>query len=323
MEKKFAIIITSLVVLAFFCNLDVKADNVNSIQPQQYYVDELDQYQNTAIEGIGLIVGRMKMNETISLNFQAAQSFIPQKSILTRVELFIGKNMTAFHPFNLGIRDELTASDLISVSAEPEIITTENFSWIEFDCSDMWVTIGQTYYLVGYTENDTDNWYGWAGNNVSTSYPHGCAWMSINDGLNWSNDSVCLDVHNTQQHNLRDDNTTWDMVFRTYGLDATELSIEMKPGILKSTVEIKNVGSVPAYDVVATLDATGGIFNRINTTLSTNTSELSDNTSISIILGPIFGFGPINIHVEAIAANAEEVSLDVSGFIFFIFQLIS
>jgi hypothetical protein len=286
--------------------------------------DGLDQHQETTTENSLLPVGRITIPDVIDSNFQIAQSFIPQKAILTRIELSIGKNVTTSYPFSLGVRDVLTNPDIVTTDVAAEQILTGNFTWVEFDIPDTWVTVGKTYYIVCYTENITDNWYGWAANNISESYPNGCAWVSIDDGDTWSNDSVDFGFNeNHHQYPKADENATWDMVFRTYGLDSTNLVIDYQTGLLRSKFIINNAGSTPAYDVDASAHMTGGILNGINITSSMGYWELPASESLELVISGLIGFGPVTISVVAHATNAEEVSTELHGFAFFIFLFVS
>jgi len=186
--------------------------------------DELDQSQTVMTENAALPVGQVPIPDNITY-FQVAQSFIPAKEVLTRVELYIGKNSTATYPYVLAVRANLTGEDMTLTSVDPEDVVTEDFGWVEFNFDDVTTTIGQTYYIVSYTENVTDNFYAWGANNESDSYPFGCAWMSIDDGDTWSNDSASSNpnsakscAHQGKQTRL-DDPGTWDMCFKTYGKD--------------------------------------------------------------------------------------------------------
>jgi len=184
------------------------------------YVDELDQYQTEMTENIFLLVGQFTIFEN-PLYLQTAQSFIPTKDILTRVELYIGKNSTTTYPYVLSIKDNLTHEDLTTISLDPEDIPTGDFGWVEFDFDDISVVTGQTYYIVSYTENITDNWYAIAANNISESYPYGCVWISLDDGDSWSNESyesMFIETNNNQVGQKRfEDMYTWDLCFKTYG----------------------------------------------------------------------------------------------------------
>ena len=104
----------------------------------------------------------------------------------------------------------------------PNQIVTENFSWVEWNFSDTALITGSTYYIVAYTQNVTDNWYAWAGNNDRYSYPYGCAWVSIDEGGTWTNDSANEQIHpvpqwcGTTPHTRTNES---DMCFITYGYD--------------------------------------------------------------------------------------------------------
>jgi len=120
--------------------------------------DELDQYQEVMTENLGIPVGQLSIPEN-PINIQVAQSFIPTKDIITRVELLIGKNSTATYPLEISIREELIKEDLTSVSIDPAMVPTESFDWVEIDFEDAVITSGQTYYIVALTENITENYY--------------------------------------------------------------------------------------------------------------------------------------------------------------------
>ena len=186
------------------------------------------------------------------------------------------------------------------------------------------MTVGTPYYLVCYTQNITDNFYGWTANNHSDSYPDGCAWLSIDDGQTWSNDSVDLELNNNQHPSPKaDENETWDMVFRTYGIDATDLSVEYQSGLIQSSFLITNEGSSTGYDVQASCTITGGFLNRINQTFSTTLGELPPSENLELLIGPIVGFGPITVNVEVRATNAMEHTIELQGFVFILFLFVT
>ncbi|UCF13428.1 MAG: PKD domain-containing protein [Thermoplasmatales archaeon] len=206
--------------------------------------DELDQSQAVMTTDAFLPVGQVPVPEN-PINVQAAQSFIPTKEILTRVELLIGKNSTATHPYVLAIREELNGSDLTLTNTEPAQVPTEEFGWVEIDFDDIMVTTSQTYYIVSYTDNITDNFYGWGANNISTSYPHGCAWISIDDGSTWSNKSTLSSSNSVETRvNLggqaRDDPITWDTCFKTYGRDNSPPETPTIDGPTKGKVGVEH-----------------------------------------------------------------------------------
>jgi len=160
--------------------------------------DELDQYQ--PVMNFFAPVGPVYLAPDI--NYMSAQSFIPTKNVLTRVELMAGKNSTTTFDFNLAIRDDLLGADLTSISLSPDAFPTENFSWVEFDFDDISVTPGNTYFIVAYTTDSPDNWYAW-GAMLLDVYPRGMVWLSEDEGSSWQEDS---DV---------------DCTFATYGLNNT------------------------------------------------------------------------------------------------------
>ena len=136
------------------------------------------------------------------INYITAQSFIPTKNVLTRVEILAGKNSTATYDYTLAIRDDLLESDLTSLSLPPGAFVTENFSWEEFDFEDIPVTPGSTYYIVCYTYDQVDNWYAW-GAQLDDVYPDGSVWFSEDDGASFEEDPDA------------------DLTFKTYGWDNT------------------------------------------------------------------------------------------------------
>lgn len=197
---------------------------VNSKKSLVSFYDELDQYQTIMTENTGAPIGQIPIPEN-PINIQVAQSFMPTKDIITRAELFIGKNSTATYPLIVSIRSELIEGDLTSVIIDPSQVPTEEFDWVEIDFDDILITAGQTYYIVALTENTTDNFYGWGANNDSESYPQGCAWFSVDDGLNWTNESASSSSHSVEsfinqgEQPTFDGNITWDMCFKIYSRD--------------------------------------------------------------------------------------------------------
>ena len=295
------------------------------------YEDELDQEQPDQTEGYGIPVGAIHIPEPpisdINLYIQVAQSFIPTKEILTRVELLVGRNSTASYPYVLAIREELTEENIVETSLNPEEFVIENYSWLEFDFEDIWVTVGQTYYIVCYTENVTDNWYAWAANNDSESYPNGCAWVSLDDGDTWTNDSVSASNEEAWTPDngvapLNNDDNESDMCFKTYGLEATELDIEITSAGIGFDVVITNIGDAIAWELEWTITVQGGILDLINMNVTDTVPELGVNESITVSSGIMFGFGPVKITATAKALNAPEVSDSIDGFIIFIFIII-
>lgn len=260
--------------------------------------EELDQYQthNGTFGPIGVFPLMPNKNITI------AQSFVPQKEILTRIELQIAKNVTTTYPFMLAIREELTEEPLGVSVVSAEDILTENFSWISFSFTNVRVTPGLSYWMVAYTANVSDNFYGWTANDTNP-YPNGSVAISLNDGQTWQNE------------------TTVDMTFKTYGMDATELELTLSGGI-GVKYSIKNVGSVDALGVQIFLKITGGILNLINITEDgVFISPLAPNASIDGTVMPL-GLGPIAITMTVRATNAVEVTKNSDAVILIFFVLL-
>lgn len=288
------------------------------------YEDELDQSM-TEFNNIMLPIGHIPSSD-VNLSIQIAQSFIPTKEVLTRVEVYLLRNTSTTYPLSIGIREELTAPDLVDVNIQSSSVPTDSFSWIEGNFDDIWVTVGHTYYLVCTTENITDNWYLWGLYNDSDMYPQGCAWVSLDDGNSWSNNSLSLNPsfdnfaipQTPHPHTAAE--SKCDMCFKTYGIQETTLQITWKKNLLGPTFIIKNIGNISAYDVNWTLTMTGGILNRINISISGHIPELSVDQEAMIKIGKlVFGFGPVRITAKAHAVNAQEVSVTIPGFLVFIF----
>jgi hypothetical protein len=224
MKKILPLLVIGILILSSLGAVAISVNNFKNKIRTCLFDDELDQFQTEMTENKALPVGQIPIPDNIT-NVQIAQSFIPTKEILMRVELFIGKNSTATYPYILTIRTNLTGEDLTLTSVAPGHIPTEDFDWVEFDFDDIVVTTGQTYYIVSYTENTTENWYAWGANNKSDSYPFGCAWYSIDDGETWSNKSTESSSSNTEEWIIQGtqsrlgDVHTWDMCFKTYGRD--------------------------------------------------------------------------------------------------------
>ena len=142
--------------------------------------DELDQYQKE-FGGGSIAVGNDTANGKYVI---AAQSFIPTKNTLTRVEIIAGKSPTAIDNYTLAIRDNLLGQDLTSLSLSPDNFVTEDYSWVEFDFDNIIVIPGSTYYIISSTPDSPDNWYTWGHYGVDP-YPIGSEWLSEDYGSSW------------------------------------------------------------------------------------------------------------------------------------------
>jgi len=223
MKKFLPILVVGILALS---GLGAVAFNVNISKDvkQTSFFDELDQSQTVMTENAAVPVGNVPIPDN-PICVQVAQSFIPTKEVLTRVELFIGKNSTATYPLAVSIREELAEDDLTVIDIDPSQVPTETYDWVEIDFDDITVTTGLTYYVVALTENVTDNYYAWGANNISESYPDGCAWFSIDEGDTWTNESASSYPSTSEAFNnqgaqpIFGDVVTWDMCFKTYGRD--------------------------------------------------------------------------------------------------------
>ena len=322
-----------MVLLVVFCILTTGAPKSSSSPlntpdaPEQFSLyDQIDQAM-TECTGQALFVGQYPLPD-IELCILMAQSFVPTKDVLTRVELFIGKNSTTTYPYHVAIREELAEENIVETTVDASSIPAENFSWVEFDFQNIWVTPGTTYYIVCSTENITDNWYAWGMHNDTDSYLYGCAWMSLDNGSTWTNDS--LTTGNGQSHPYQSKDTptragrenTCDMCFITYGLTETQLKFTVKKNFLGPTFLLTNNGTVTAYDVNVSLQVHGGLLGLINKTMYGFLPDLNLTDVLLLEFQPrIFGFGPVDMLAKAHATNAREVTAEYHGFLFLIFYV--
>lgn len=320
-----------LLLLASIFAVSVTGENLSKTKPQGTTIlgitEELDQFQNDTI-GIPLGVGRINFSEEVDLFMQVAQSFVPTKSLLTRVELFIAKNETASEPYTLAIRDNLSRNNIVESTISPENINTWNisdpdlnFSWIEFDFDDIFVEVGETYYIVCYTENVTENWYIWGSNNDSSSYEFVDAWISYDEGDTWTNQSRSKNTNSKPKNKgirtLEDPNDNRsDMCFKTYGADATELNLCIQPISRNFKFQISNKGPINATDVEYNITIKGGIFSGINITLNGTINNLQPDHCVHYN-APLFGLGPVTVNATIEASNTKIIQREFQGFIFF------
>jgi hypothetical protein len=270
------------------------------------YVDELDQSM-TDFDG-SLPLGRTDIFGFYA-NLSVSQSFIPQKEVLTRTFLLMARNASTTHPCFLAVQESLAAENLAVISVQPSDFpivdgspTEEQLEWIEFNFDDVWVTPGETYYLVVYTANITDNYY-WISGNGTNIYPNGTVFFSINDGGTW------------------DELTDADGCFKTYGLHETFLEITINPIPFKTTLVIKNIGNYTAWDVTVNFTISGGLV-LIGRHFTGSTSEVLPAEEMTLQVGLILGFGKVNLQFHVSAVNVKEMSLEKNAmmFLFFIFM---
>jgi len=150
--------------------------------------DEIDQSM-TAFDGV-MPLGRTNIFGYYA-NLSVAQSFIPQKEILTRLQFLMARNSTTLYPCYLAVRDNLIGENLTIITVEPNKFpivngtpTQEEMTWVEFDFKDITITPGHTYYLALYTANITENYY-WIAGNGTNVYQNGTVFLSTDDGKTW------------------------------------------------------------------------------------------------------------------------------------------
>jgi len=282
--------------------------------------EALDQYQNET-QGLPLIIGRYP-SEDVNTSALMAQSFVPTKEVLTKVELYICKNFSASEPFVVDIRKDLNGDNLATSSVLPENINSLNvsdselnLSWVSFNVQEAFLDVGETYYLVAHTENTTDNWYIWAQNNDSNSYLAGEAYISYDEGSTWTNHSKSKPRPHVRS--LSDDNNKSDMCFKTYGIDATQISIEFQRFGKNLTTIFNNTGSVNATSIFFEVKVTGGLLGLINeTTDGLFIVPLVPNVELEVQT-PVFGLGPVDIQVTVYASNVELSTVKFEGFVLF------
>ena len=106
--------------------------------------------------------------------------------------------------------------------------------------------------------------------------------------------------------------------------DQTTLEIiDVTGGIGGITVEVKNTGDETAQEIWVITTVNGGLFGSINihhecTGCSSCGSTLDPDmikTEKTLEAGMLFGLGPIEITTSAGATNAEEVSMETTGFV--------
>ena len=172
--------------------------------------------------------------------------------------------------------------------------------------------------MVCYTQNFTDNWYAWASNNDSASYPNGEAWYSLDNGSSWGNKSKSKNRESRPKSlsKLDDTNISVDMCFKTYGRNSTQLDIDFKIFGKGLSTTFSNVGSVNATGVYFEVSVKGGMFGNINNTTGGILIPPLEPDGSLLINTSFFGFGMVNITAEAYASNALLTTKEARGFVF-------
>jgi hypothetical protein len=173
----------------------INSENIIKPQPARdvLFNDELDQSQTECYLGFPLGWGYYGYDSG-----PCAQSFTPQKNIMTRVFLYVGK-VGSPDIFHFAIREELDGVDLVTVSKDQsQFPYWNNPQWIEFNFDDIPVIAGEKYYMICSTQPKTNTFYEvWFG--INDPYPYGTAFAKI-DGGPWEEDIYV------------------DLSFKTYGI---------------------------------------------------------------------------------------------------------
>jgi hypothetical protein len=115
-------------------------------------------------------------------NFWKAQSFKPNLSTLSKVDLRVNKVNLPTHNLDLHIRSSLYLSDLRFCSLSPDLIPNSS-DWVEFYFANLNVNTNETYYII-LSSNETDGFYSW-GASTNDLYSRGEAYSSFNYGVTW------------------------------------------------------------------------------------------------------------------------------------------
>jgi hypothetical protein len=315
MKKSLAIAIIGIIVLSGLGAGALSGDNETNDNSRKNlnttYEDELDQSMTSTPDGV-LPVGWYHPEENVTANLSVAQSFIPQKEVLTRIQFFMARNATTTIPCTLAIRDNLTGEDLASVRVNPTefpVFDPDNWStslaWVEFNIDDIWVTSGQTYFIVISTTNVTNNYYIVSGNGTNI-YPNGTAYYSFDDGKTWQEIPP----------------GGGDGCFKTYGLEETFLQVTMIGGTFGPSFVIKNIGNYTAWDARWDITVKGGILGLIHKNFTGTLLELPPGNETIVKIGPIIGFGHITLSLRVSAANVHEISTEINALLFIFFWII-
>lgn len=203
---KKVLIITGIVSLLLLCNISVDAS--------------IDQVQD---------IGQDKWCFSVFGNQWGAQSFIPTKNILTKVQLLLKLvgEPDDITPIELSISDELPDNEydnsnfLTTVSVNSNKINY-TAKWIDFDFEDIQITPGDTYYIILRTEggsHDTGVFYEWLYGRW-TEYTNGRLYITYDECQNW-------------QETAEDD----DFTFKTWGYDPPRIEKKVQDPLTGNWVD--------------------------------------------------------------------------------------
>ena len=111
-----------------------------------------------------LLTDQVQQNDSTDFNLFSniilAQSFVPQMTPLTRVDVKINKPRMVSSNLRLSIRASLNGSNLVSQTVA-SVDVPFYIHWISFDIVDIDVNRGQTYFIVLESDTPASNSYRW------------------------------------------------------------------------------------------------------------------------------------------------------------------
>jgi hypothetical protein len=174
--------------------LDDKDNMLNAYRddfPNLVSGEELDQYQNNY--DYDCFFGRLFQDK-----FYVSQSFTPTKETLTKIQLYLSRDVITLGQCKIAIRSNLAGENLAEVSIPiDDFPIYPNYLWLDINFNYTDLTINQTYYIVAYVEAIGIHLYYWGGNS-SDVYKNGTMYFYYNG--TWFD---CFS----------------DMCFRTYGVN--------------------------------------------------------------------------------------------------------
>lgn len=154
MKKVIPILVMLILILSGFGASSISIDS-KQIEIRD---DEIDQ-QCIEHAGEGCVtVGRTHIRVPPYMDREIAQSFIPQKGVITKLEICIDKSQYASQDIVVGIRSELNGTNLVEKSINQSDISTI-FAWYQIDIPDLAVKPNETYYIHISTECIENNFY--------------------------------------------------------------------------------------------------------------------------------------------------------------------
>jgi hypothetical protein len=186
-------LIIGIIVLFFGTGIGAGLDKIEYKNNEKNLLsqdDELDQQQT--FNDMVVPFGYDPEND---INCAFAQSFTPQKNILTRVYLFIYRWKEPY-PFDLAIRKKLNGKNLTTASVNYNQIPSLSYAWIEFNFDDIPVIAGEEYYIVISTQSIYPDAYG-VGGGTENPYPNGELWETFywQQWYKWPAEDLCFKTY--------------------------------------------------------------------------------------------------------------------------------